>query len=78
MFKKIKNLIQSIKDLNIKLTKMEETVEFFSGIAELFANYIVYDIGSHPPRGQRELEHIQHCANEYLSKRKIFWRDIIK
>lgn len=63
------------KSLTTKIVKMEETVEFFTGIAELFANYIVFDLKNSPTHGYpRQKADIIACARKYLQERDIFWR----
>lgn len=76
MFKKLKELIQLQKDLSKKLDGMKDTVIFFSGIAELFANYIVFDLKSSPRMHDHPMKQdIIQKAYQYLSDRNIFWRE---
>ncbi len=68
-FKKKRNyLIECMARLSSQIDSMHNTVEFFSGIAELFAQYIVFDLKNSIHGIPREKQMIINIAQRYLQE----------
>ena len=74
-----KYTIEYMERLSHQLEEMNETVNFFTGIAELFAKYIVFDLKTSMPHGRpREKEELINMAYKYLQNRSLRFKGILR
>lgn len=75
LIEQTKKLIEANEIVNENIHKIKENVDYFADIAELFAEYIIYDMGTRPHHNDRGMT-ILHIACRYQKDRHNFWNDL--